>query len=196
MRLHEPLDDLFATGSHVRVLRALDGLPGNAGVSGRELARRAGVSAPTAREALASMVDQGIVRVTRSLGTAAYRLNPDHVLVALVRDLFARERAAGAELDRDLSEAVRRIGDVEAAYVFGSAARGDMLPGSDIDIAVVSRGPVMEETAQLDVVHRKYGNRVNVIRLRSRAGAGLRERIKAEGRPLELHRAWQSTERG
>ena len=195
MRIHEPLNDLFATGSHVRVLRALDGLPGGAGVSGRELARRAGVSAPTAREALASMVDQGIVHVTRSLGTAAYRLNPHHVLVALVRELFARERSAGADLDRDLSEAVRRIGGVQAAYVFGSAARGDMLPGSDIDIAVTSDGPVPEETAELDAVHQKYGNRVNVIRLRSRAGAGLRERIKAEGRRLELHRTRQSAER-
>jgi len=186
MKLDRPLDDLFATGSHIRVLRALAALPGSAGASGREVARRAGVSAPTARDALASLVDQGLVRVARSLGSASYRLDADHVLAPLVYEMFARERGMRDALERDLSAALRRLGDIETAYLFGSAARGDMLPHSDIDVAVTSSKAVPEENADLERLQRKYGNRVNVIRLRPRAGAGLRERIEAEGKPLPL----------
>ncbi len=187
MRIDHSLDDLFATGSHVRVLRALATLPGSVGASGREIARRAGVSAPTARDALASLVDQGVVRVTRSLGTTAYQLEAEHVLFPLVRDMFARERSVRGDLEHDLGGALARLGDVESAYLFGSAARGDMLPHSDIDVAVA--GVVPEQSDDLERLRRRYGNPISLTRLRSRAGAALRERVMAEGRPIPLPRS-------
>jgi predicted nucleotidyltransferase len=186
MKLEEALDDLFATGSHIRVLRALDALPSGVGVSGRELARRARVSPPTAREALASLVTQGVVRVARSLQTASYRFNSEHVLVGVIHELFERERAIPRDLEREVTVALRKLDGVEAGYIFGSAARGDMLPASDIDVAVVSAKPLPEELPQLETIHRRYGNRVNVIRLRQRAGRGLRERVRIEGKSLPL----------
>ena len=189
MRLQEPLDDLFATGSHVRVLRALDALPGSVAVSGRELARRASVSQPTAREVLASLERQGILTVARSLRRDSYRLNPEHVLVPLVRDLFERERSVPQELERGVADAVRRIGDVTGAYLFGSAARGDMRPNSDIDVAIASSHALPEEIPELEAIFRRFGNRVNVIRLSARGAAGLRERVREEGKPLPLTRA-------
>ena len=189
MRLQEPLDDLFATGSHVRVLRALDALPGSVAVSGRELARRASVSQPTAREVLASLERQGILIVARSLRRDSYRLNPEHVLVPLVRDLFERERSVPQELERGVADAVRRIGNVTGAYLFGSAARGDMRPNSDIDVAIASSQALPEEIPELEAIFRRFGNRVNVIRLSARGAAGLRERVREEGKPLPPTRA-------
>ena len=188
MRLQEPLDDLFATGSHVRVLRALDALPGSVAVSGRELARRAGVSQPTAREVLGSLERQGLLTVGRSLRRDSYRLNPEHVLAPVVRDLFERERSVPADLERGVVDAVRRIGEVTGAYLFGSAARGDMRPNSDIDVAIVSSHALPEEIPELEAVFRRFGNRVNVIRLTARGSAGLRERVREEGKPLPLTR--------
>ncbi len=61
-----------------------------------------------------------------------------------------------------------------------------MLPASDIDVGVVSAKPLPEELPQLETIHRRYGNRVNVIRLRQRAGRGLRERVRIEGKSLPL----------
>jgi len=193
MRLTRPFDDVFATGSHIRVLRALDSLPEGVGASGREVARRAGVSAPTAREVLAGLVAQGIVSVKRGLKTASYRLNRDHILSPTVRDLFARERSLPKEFAHDVATAIRKEPDVKEAYLFGSAARGDMLPTSDIDIAIVSRKAAPEGSAALDTVSTKYGNRVNLTRLRRGRGSGLRERIRVEGKALPLRRSRPTT---
>jgi predicted nucleotidyltransferase len=106
-----------------------------------------------------------------------------------VRDLFARERSLPQQFVHDLAAAIRKEGDVKEAYLFGSAARGDMLPTSDIDIAIVSRKAAPEDSAVFDAVSTKYGNRVNLIRLRRGRGAGLHERIRVEGKALPLSRA-------
>lgn len=44
---------------------------------------------------------------------------------------------------------VRRFPDVRAAYLFGSRARGDYNPRSDIDIAIDAPGMSQERFAQL-----------------------------------------------
>ncbi len=186
MRLQESLDDLFATGSHVRVLRALSALPLGAAVSGRELARRGGVSQPTARDVLASLERQGLLLVARYLKRDSYRLNPDHVLVPLVRELFERERTVTAEAEKSIGTVVRKVAGGRTAYLFGSAARGDMRPDSDIDIAIESSRPFPESSPELDAFHDRFGNRINIIKLSTRGAAGLRERIRKEGKVLPL----------
>lgn len=186
MRLQEPLDDLFATGSHVRVLRALAALPQAAQVSGRELARRAGVSQPTARDVLASLEGQGLLLVLRSLKRDSYRLNPDHVLTPVVRYLFDQERKAIAEVEESIRAVVAKLTRASTAYLFGSAARGDMRPESDIDVAVESSRLLPETSPELEAFHSRSGNRINMIELPERGAAGLRERIRAEGKVLPL----------
>ncbi|HZP94744.1 MAG TPA: nucleotidyltransferase domain-containing protein [Candidatus Limnocylindria bacterium] len=186
MRLQHALDDLFRTGSHIRVLRVLHDLPHGVGVSGREIARRAGLSAPTARDVLAALVEQGVVRVQRSLKNASYRLNEEHVLVAPLHELLAYESAVKDRLEREVAAVLRRKRGVTAAYLFGSAARGDMRPTSDIDIAVESRHAFPE--SDFEELFQRRGNRVNVLRLRRDRGRGIRERIRIEGKTLPISR--------
>ena len=193
MRLDTGLDDLFATGSHVRVLRALDALPEGLTVSGREIARRARVSQPTAAEVLRSLEAQGLLVVGRRLRAAFYRLNSSHVLTPAVRRLFAQERAVRSDLETTVAEQVYELKGVTAAYLFGSAARGDMRAGSDIDVAVEAKADVPEESWGLDEVHRRFGNRVSVIRLRERGAAGLRASVRREGRLLPRKRKPKSS---
>lgn len=188
MRLQEGLDDLFATGSHVRVLRALDALPAGVAVSGRELARRAGVSQPTVRDALASLQQQGLLTVARSLRRDSYRFNPEHFLVPVIRDLFRAERSVPVEVERELATAIRSLGGITEAHLFGSAARGNMRPDSDIDVAVASQRALPETTSAFERFFRRFGNRVTLIRLSRRGATGLRERIRADGKPLQLPR--------
>src|SRR5437867_13175613 len=88
MRLDEPLDDIFATASHVRLLRALFALPHDVGRSGRDLARRAGVSHPRANQVLADLAAQGLVAVQRIPRTGLYRINRSLALVVPLRELF------------------------------------------------------------------------------------------------------------
>lgn len=189
MRLTTPLDDIFSTGSHVRVLRALCNLmPKGLSVSGREIARRAGVSNPTAQSVLSSLSDQGLLRITRSLRVTYYRLNPDHVLAPVIAELFAHEETLLQSLRHDLGRALPRLVDVEGAYIFGSAARGEMRPDSDIDVAVtLKRGAQLpDEQDDIDALSRRYGSRINLIELRPRRSRNLRPIVMREGLPITL----------
>lgn len=166
MRLDRPLDDLFATGSAVRVLRALVGLPKGFGVSAREIGRRGGVSHPTASKVLGALAEQGLVSVRRSTVGDEYVFNGDHVLADPVVDAFELERSILTDLVRFLGDSLRRrVSDVQAAYLFGSAVWGEMVAGSDLDLAIIS--PVttwrraerrMPELA--GDVKKRYGNRL------------------------------------
>ena len=189
MRFDRPFDDVFATGSHVRVLRALVELPDGLTVSGRDIARRAGVSQPTAAEVLRALEDQGLLIVGRRPRAAYYRLNPEHVLAPLLSEIFVQERQTRSDLEGRIADGLAGIRDVEEAYLFGSAARGDMRPNSDIDVAVKSRQEIPEEIPGLDALYRRFGNRVNVLRLRERGAAGLRAAIAREGKKLSLRRS-------
>lgn len=189
MRLTTPLDDIFSTGSHVRVLRALCNLrPKGLSVSGREIARRAGVSNPTAQSVLSSLSDQGLLLITRSLRVTFYRFNPNHVLAPVIAELFAHEETLLQRLRHDLGKALPRLSDVEGAYIFGSAARGEMRPDSDIDVAVtLKRGAQLpDEQDAIDALSRRYGSRINLIELRPRRSRNLLPIVMREGLPITL----------
>jgi predicted nucleotidyltransferase len=196
MALDEPLDDVFASSSHVRVLRALFGLPSDMGRSGRDLARRAGVSHPRANKVLADLAEGGLVKIQRLPRTDLYRLNRHHALAELLAKLFEFEPKLKFELlalvARELK--VRRL-PVKEARIFGSAARGEMTPTSDVDLALVtSRENVaaVEAAAQeiAEAVRERFGTRLNVLvgspSLQSlskgrQAGHGVWQAIEREG---------------
>ena len=90
MRLRSPLNDLFRSRSHVRVLRALDEMPTGLPASTREIARRAGVSHPTAAAVLSSLAEQGIVTLQRLARADLFELNQSHVLVEQLHALYLK----------------------------------------------------------------------------------------------------------
>jgi predicted nucleotidyltransferase len=196
MALDEPLDHVFASSSHVRVLRALFGLPSDMGRSGRDLARRAGVSHPRANKVLADLAEGGLVKIQRLPRTDLYRLNRHHALAEPLAKLFEFEPKLKFELlalvARELK--VRRL-PVKEARIFGSAARGEMTPTSDVDLALItSRENVtaVEAAAQeiAEAVRERFGTRLNVLvgspSLQSlskgrQAGHGVWQAIEREG---------------
>src|SRR5712691_9343580 len=92
MRFDDPLDDIFQNRSHVRVLRALVALPEGIDASTREIARRAGVSHPTASTVLENLGRQGLVNVRRRVWADEYELNHEHEVVRRLESLFGWER--------------------------------------------------------------------------------------------------------
>ena len=200
MRLQSPLDDIFRGPSHVRVLRALHQLPVGLPASAREIARRAGVSHPTASKALASLAEQGLVARTRTPRATAFELRRSHTAVERCSALFGWEE----QLRRELIDLLRTeiLGhapeSVTAAYLFGSAADGEMTAASDIDIAVLhapggaaSVTAAMEEIA--DRVQERFGARLNFLLSDSpreepqkprRPGSRLWRQILRDGLPI------------
>jgi predicted nucleotidyltransferase len=196
MRFTHPLDDVLASRSHVRILRALDELPDGLLVSARELARRSGLSHPTASSVLASLGRQGIVLARRAPRADAFELNRRHVFVEKLRPVFEWERQLFGEFTTFIGQAIKRTPGVSAAYLFGSASRGEMTSTSDIDLAVVVRDTSTITETELaldrvaDAVRERFGNRLNVtigspsiqqLQRPSRPGHRLWTRIAREG---------------
>lgn len=169
MRLDAPLNDVLRTGSHVRLLRVLDGQTPGVPVSAREAARRAGISHPTASKALGELAVQGVTTVFRIPQTDLYELNRTHVLYEPLHSLFQKERDLRSQLVGFLRRRLAgRLGQGDAAYLFGSAARGGMRETSDIDVAIVTRkrrsARRPPETSDLEAeVRRRFGTRLNVM---------------------------------
>lgn len=59
--------------------------------------------------------------------------------------------ALTADLERDIVERIRRVVEPERVIVFGSAATGTMTPDSDIDLLVLTRGPVDERGCSVGI---------------------------------------------
>lgn len=93
---------------------------------------------------LGELADLAIVSAETTPAQHLYRLNDQH---RLVRDgilpLFEAERRRVTELFAELKRILEEVADspaghVLAASVFGSAARGDDAPGSDLDLLVLT----------------------------------------------------------
>lgn len=194
MQLDLPLDRVLETGTHVRVLRALAGLPGGFAASCREIARRAGTSHTTASRILRGLEDLRLVDLQRAGRADLYRLNEAHILVPQIRALFEQEGGIRSQLIAYLrAELPMRIGRAEGAFLFGSAGGGDTHPDSDIDVGVVAPVRPTEEIepaiATLSAaVRERFGSELNVLVTRSGRDRKRRpkvwDRIEAEGVPL------------
>ncbi len=144
--LLNPLDDLLGTRTKVRLLRAL--MPLDRPVSGREAARLAGVS-HIALKALEELASAGILNQGEATGQHLYTINRRHHLAPVIEQLFDAERRLTSAIFDRLRETMGGVGSVESATVFGSAARGEAGPGSDLDVLVVVRGPKAREEVHL-----------------------------------------------
>ncbi len=168
-----PLDLVLSSAGKLRLLRALHGT--RSPMSGREAASAAGITLQPAQRALAELVKLGIVRRDDARSQHLYTLNRDNFLVQRsIGPLFEAEHARVGEAFRDLRQAVAPLESgarprLLGLYLFGSAARGRDLIGSDFDVAAVAAN-----TRDVDAVHEKlaefapdvytrYGLRLSVV---------------------------------
>lgn len=131
---YHPLDSVLGARGRVRCLRHL--LLYGAERTALALARQVGLSHRAATMALATLVESGLVRVRRAGSARLYEadlkrtVNKDILLPA-----FQKEKELLKGIVREIRAAVRRA--PLSMVLFGSRARGEALPGSDIDIFVL-----------------------------------------------------------
>lgn len=106
------------------------------------------------------------------------------------------ERATIAAVRNSLLEACP---DTLAVYVFGSHARGDERPDSDLDIAILlpPGRRIPDKLALLAKLTERAGRRVDIVELAS-AGDVIRAEVLAEGRTIyerdpDQVLAWEAT---
>jgi predicted nucleotidyltransferase len=133
--LRYPLTRLLANGGAVRVLRSLCLFGGPLSVS--QLAQETSMTPQGVRLALNALVGQQVISVLGQGRATLYELDIRHPLALSLKTLFADEQSQWENLMRDLRATVGKLKDVEAAWYYGSVARGEDLPNSDMDIAIV-----------------------------------------------------------
>jgi predicted nucleotidyltransferase len=164
------LDHILGTTAKVRLLRAL--LPLNSPASGREAERLAGVSHLSATRALDDLVALGVLDRTVTQATHLYRINREHDLVRPLETLFECESARLTSLREEIKTALTSAelaGAITSVGMFGSAARGEAQPDSDLDLLVLvtDRSRAEAASALLGVVsdrlRERYGARASVL---------------------------------
>ncbi len=162
MRFYKPLDYILGTKSRVVALRYL--VQSGLELNGREIARAVGMSPKPLNQVLTRLADEGVL-LMRSVGsTYLFRLNLGNVLVnELIAPLFQKEQNM---LERALSEALEGVPGVFSAVLFGSAARREAGPDSDVDLLVVTNNgdetqAVLEERATGFL--ERYGNLLSFL---------------------------------
>ncbi|MBM3299564.1 MAG: nucleotidyltransferase domain-containing protein, partial [Deltaproteobacteria bacterium] len=136
MRVTTPLDELFDNPNNIKLLRHLVRYPSTS-ITGRGLARELGMSHVTCIRSLDRLVYAGIVD-KRRVGTGyTYELASDSVLCKQVlKPMFRVEAGLLPNLLDLLLKGVKR--SVHSVYLFGSMARSEDTPSSDVDILVIS----------------------------------------------------------
>lgn len=135
--LRFPVSTFFGSESNVRVLRELARHGGQLSVS--TLVRRANLSQDSVRLTLISLVAFSIVQQIGSGKARLYQLNNMHVLSEPIVSIFRAEEHRFAKCLDSIRECAASFGqDVVAAWIYGSTARGEDRPDSDLDIVFVS----------------------------------------------------------
>lgn len=166
------------------------------GVSGRTIHRLSGVKTlRTTQDILSDLTTIGLVDVRRVGSGHIYSLNREHILWAPIDELLATP----ARLEKQLAQALESTFAEHAAgtLIYGSFARNEAGPDSDIDILVVWNDTVDEEhaTELLDVaaqrIRRLTGNDAQLFAVTLPELAGLIanedpliDSLRADARPL------------
>lgn len=182
------LSDALFTATQQRVLGCLFGQPGRS-FSISELIQTTGAGSGAVQRELARLSGSGLLSVEQLGKQKLYRANPDSPihdeLVAIVRKTFG--------LAMPLREALAPLADrLNAAFVYGSVAKGSDTASSDIDLMLVSDALTYADAmAALDPLMERLGREINPTLY---SPAELRKRI-AEGnsfitRVLAQPRLW------
>jgi len=146
MRFHDNLDDLLGNPVRVRILRILT-REETQGFTGRDLARQCGISPSQTISALQQLETSGIVFREIAGRSHVWRLSREHVLAPTLMELFQAERESMTILKSELQGAIRGL-PVKHAWLFGSVARGDERPTSDVDLLVQVRSRAEKERVE------------------------------------------------
>jgi predicted nucleotidyltransferase len=141
-----PLNRILASEGAVRVLRELARHGGEWSVP--SLARATKLSAQAIRNVLMDLTAIGIVESVGQERVVLYRLQAAHPLQRPLTHLFEAEEGRVSRVFGSLREAASTaVPEVLALWVYGSTARGDDKPSSDLDVILVVNGSDVESAS-------------------------------------------------
>ncbi len=159
--LRYPLTSVLGSAGNVRVLRAL--VADRAPLAPSHLARSAGLTPQGVRLVLDALARQQVVVVHGSGRARLFALNPTHPFAAAIVALFEEEQRRWDALLQAIRELLAKRGSaVGAAWLYGSVARGEDTPDSDLDIAVLVRSRAVADQLREDMARIEDEQRVRI----------------------------------
>jgi len=163
MRPTHTLENLLGSRSRVAVLRVLHGV--NVPLNASQLAARTGLTPPAVTSVLASLSSMGAVRSSPAGRATVHWLNRNNVYVENLLDpLFRAERDLPEDLVDELAASFQNL--AVSIVLFGSYARGDQTPASDVDVVLVAENDATKAALESAAADR-------AIEFREKFGASL-----------------------
>lgn len=159
MFINEPFGGIIA-GPQGTVLAAV--LRTATPLTGRQVHRLVSdrASQQTVQRCLHDLVKLGLLTVMRAGNANLYEVNETHVAIPSLRELVSPLNLLRRVIDEALADSPR---GVVAVVLFGSAARGEATPDSDIDLAVIADGIWDDSQGLWDAVVQRYGGTCDIL---------------------------------
>lgn len=172
MLLRNPLDDILGQISKVKILRFL--ITSQAQLNGREIAKNVGLSHVKVHTALKELSRHGLINV-RSVGKSlVYWLNEEHLLAKdVLMPMFEKE----AKIPQLIPNIILKESKTPlplSIILFGSFAKNNASPDSDIDIALIypdhkNKSLIRNELTEVEKrITRLFGNHLACVPIKIR----------------------------
>jgi predicted nucleotidyltransferase len=135
--LRFPLTRILGSVANVKTLRELERHGGE--LSAPSLCARTRLSTRAVQLSLRALEEMGVIRSLGSGRTRLYRRRRSHPLSPILLELFREEENRFDAIVGKIREAAEACHPrLSAAWIYGSVARGEDDPASDLDLAVVA----------------------------------------------------------
>jgi predicted nucleotidyltransferase len=152
----EMLERLFTSKVRVRLLTLFVTHPTEEYYI-RQISRITGENYNNVRLELRNLAELGLILAARRANATYYRANTEHFLFPDLKNLVLKTTAVGDRLRDALSE----LDKVQAAFIYGSTARGTEVSSSDIDLMVIGKVDVDAVHQAIDRIENEIGRTVN-----------------------------------
>ena len=123
----------------------------------REIAQRTGLAVRSVQRTVRDLTDIAILHRERRGNLVYFRLNIENPIVPDLKAMFLKTVGLGDLLRETLAGESK----IEAAFIYGSVAKGEESAGSDIDLAMIGDLPPQTLTELLEDLERATGREVN-----------------------------------
>lgn len=125
----------------------------------RELARRIGAQPGTLNRELHKLADAGLLLRSKVGNQVQYQANESCVIFTDLATLLRKTDGIAATI----AEALSPLAGIQNALIFGSVARGDETPYSDVDVLVLGDAPFADVAEVLYPVQSQLGREINPV---------------------------------
>lgn len=159
MRFHKFMEDVLGSRTKIGMLRALC-RHSSKEFTQREFSIKFGIPQQNVSFALKDLANYNVVNIKMAGNSMLFSANVQSYIFKSIKKMFDDEEKS---LDRLIQIISRNIHGTRECYLFGSVARGEEKPGSDVDLFIVCHSvrKMTERMSRLNSkIIRVFGNQI------------------------------------